>query len=312
MPLLEKYRDKICCFNDDIQGTAAVSVGSLIAASKAAGKQLKDQTVAFLGAGSAGCGIAEQIIAQMVAEGLTDAEARARVYMVDRFGLITENQPNLLDFQRKLAQKAEVVDPWASIDNIISLLDVVKNAKPTVLIGVSGQPGLFTEEIIKTMAAHCERPIVMPLSNPTSRVEAVPADIIEWTEGRALIATGSPFAPVNYQAKLYNIAQCNNSYIFPGIGLGVVASGATRITENMLMASSRALANCSPLLQDPQADLLPSLGEIQQVSKIIALAVAQAAILDGVAVNISDDLLQRKIEESFWQPAYRKYKRIPF
>ena len=312
MPLLEKYRDKICCFNDDIQGTAAVSVGSLIAASKAAGKQLKDQTVAFLGAGSAGCGIAEQIIAQMVAEGLTDAEARARVYMVDRFGLITENQPNLLDFQRKLAQKAEVVDPWASIDNIISLLDVVKNAKPTVLIGVSGQPGLFTEEIIKTMAAHCERPIVMPLSNPTSRVEAVPADIIEWTEGRALIATGSPFAPVNYQAKLYNIAQCNNSYIFPGIGLGVVASGATRITENMLMASSRALANCSPLLQDPEADLLPSLGEIQQVSKIIALAVAQAAILDGVAVNISDDLLQRKIEESFWQPAYRKYKRIPF
>ena len=312
MPLLEKYRDKICCFNDDIQGTAAVSVGSLIAASKAAGKQLKDQTVAFLGAGSAGCGIAEQIVAQMVAEGLTDPEARARVYMVDRFGLITENQPNLLDFQRKLAQKAEVVDPWASIDNIISLLDVVKNAKPTVLIGVSGQPGLFTEEIIKTMAAHCERPIVMPLSNPTSRVEAVPADIIEWTEGRALIATGSPFAPVNYQTKLYNIAQCNNSYIFPGIGLGVVASGATRITENMLMASSRALADCSPLLQDPEADLLPSLGEIQQVSKIIALAVAQAAILDGVAVNISDDLLQRKIEESFWQPAYRKYKRIPF
>lgn len=174
MPLLEKYRDKICCFNDDIQGTAAVSVGSLIAASRAAGKQLKDQTIAFLGAGSAGCGIAEQIVAQMVSEGLTDAEARARVYMVDRFGLITENQPNLLDFQRKLAQKAEVVDQWGNIEEVISLLDVVKNAKPTVLIGVSGQPGLFTEEIIKTMAANCERPIVMPLSNPTSRVEAVP------------------------------------------------------------------------------------------------------------------------------------------
>lgn len=312
MPLLEKYRDKICCFNDDIQGTAAVSVGSLLAASKAAGKQLKDQVVTFLGAGSAGCGIAEQIILQMVAEGLTDTEARARVFMVDRFGLITENQPNLLDFQRKLAQKAEVVEQWANIDEVISLLDVVQNAKPTVLIGVSGQPGLFTEQIIKTMAQHCERPIVMPLSNPTSRVEAVPADIVQWTEGRALIATGSPFAPVNYHGKLYHIAQCNNSYIFPGIGLGVVASGATRITENMLMASSRALADCSPLLQDPQADLLPSLGEIQSVSKVIAFDVAKAAIQDGVAVMINDELLKQKIEESFWHPEYRRYKRIPF
>lgn len=312
MPLLEKYRDKICCFNDDIQGTAAVSVGSLLAASKAAGKQLKDQVVTFLGAGSAGCGIAEQIILQMVAEGLTDAEARARVFMVDRFGLITENQPNLLDFQRKLAQKSEVVEQWANIDEVISLMDVVQNAKPTVLIGVSGQPGLFTEQIIKTMAQHCERPIVMPLSNPTSRVEAVPADIVQWTEGRALIATGSPFAPVNYQGKLYHIAQCNNSYIFPGIGLGVVASGATRITENMLMASSRALADCSPLLQDPQADLLPSLGEIQSVSKVIAFDVAKAAIQDGVAVMINDELLKQKIEESFWHPEYRRYKRIPF
>ncbi|KXO81631.1 NAD-dependent malic enzyme [Acinetobacter venetianus] len=312
MPLLEKYRDKICCFNDDIQGTAAVSVGSLLAASKAAGKQLKDQVVTFLGAGSAGCGIAEQIILQMVAEGLTDAEARARVFMVDRFGLITENQPNLLDFQRKLAQKAEVVEQWANIDEVISLMEVVQNAKPTVLIGVSGQPGLFTEQIIKTMAQHCERPIVMPLSNPTSRVEAVPADIVQWTEGRALIATGSPFAPVNYQGKLYHIAQCNNSYIFPGIGLGVVASGATRITENMLMASSRALADCSPLLQDPQADLLPSLGEIQSVSKVIAFDVAKAAIQDGVAVMINDELLKQKIEESFWHPEYRRYKRIPF
>ncbi|WP_312103833.1 NAD-dependent malic enzyme [Acinetobacter venetianus] len=312
MPLLEKYRDKICCFNDDIQGTAAVSVGSLLAASKAAGKQLKDQVVTFLGAGSAGCGIAEQIILQMVAEGLTDAEARARVFMVDRFGLITENQPNLLDFQRKLAQKAEVVEQWANIDEVISLMDVVQNAKPTVLIGVSGQPGLFTEQIIKTMAQHCERLIVMPLSNPTSRVEAVPADIVQWTEGRALIATGSPFAPVNYHGKLYHIAQCNNSYIFPGIGLGVVASGATRITENMLMASSRALADCSPLLQDPQADLLPSLGEIQSVSKVIAFDVAKAAIQDGVAVMINDELLKQKIEESFWHPEYRHYKRIPF
>jgi len=312
MPLLNKYRDEICCFNDDIQGTAAVSVGSLIAASRAAGKQLKDQKITFLGAGSAGCGIAEQIVAQMVAEGLSDAEARERVFMVDRFGLITENQPNLLDFQCKLAQKPEAVASWAQADEMISLLDVVKHAKPTVLIGVSGQPGLFTEEIIRTLAANCERPIVLPLSNPTSRVEAVPADILNWTDGKALIATGSPFAPVNYQGKLYNICQCNNSYIFPGIGLGVIAAGATRVTDCMLMASSNALADCSPMLQDPNADLLPEIDEIQKVSRVIAFKVAKAAMDAGVAPVISDELLIENIEKNFWKPEYRQYKRVPF
>ncbi|MCW8040864.1 MULTISPECIES: NAD-dependent malic enzyme [Acinetobacter] len=312
MPLLEKYRDKICCFNDDIQGTAAVSVGSLIAASRAAKKQLKDQVIAFLGAGSAGCGIAEQIIAQMTAEGLSDAEARKRVFMVDRFGLITENQPNLLDFQRKLAQKPEEVAKWGNADEIISLLDVVKNAKPTVLIGVSGQPGLFTKEVIETMADHCDSPIVLPLSNPTSRVEAVPADIIEWTKGKALIATGSPFAPVIYRERIYNISQCNNSYIFPGIGLGVIASGAKRVTDNMLMASSNALADCSPKLQDPNADLLPDLSQIQQISKVIAVKVAQAAMQDGVAPMMDLTDLQQKIEANFWKPEYRQYHRVPF
>lgn len=312
MPLLEKYRDQICCFNDDIQGTAAVSVGSLIAASRAAGKQLKDQIVTFLGAGSAGCGIAEQIVSQMVAEGLTDTEARRRIFMVDRFGLITENQPNLLDFQRKLAQQPEDLATWANADEVISLLDVVKNAKPTVLIGVSGQPGLFTEEVIKTMASHCQHPIVLPLSNPTSRVEAVPSDIIQWTEGRALIATGSPFAPVNYQGKIYQISQCNNSYIFPGIGLGVIASGATRVTDNMLMASSNALADCSPKLQDINADLLPEISEIQKVSRIIAFKVAKAAMMDGVAPVISDEILVEALEKNFWEPKYRPYKRVTF
>lgn len=312
MPLLNKYRNEICCFNDDIQGTAAVSVGSLIAASRAAGKQLKDQTVAFLGAGSAGCGIAEQIVAQMVAEGLTDAQARQRVFLVDRFGLITENQPNLLDFQRKLAQKTEHVNTWANANDMISLLDVVKNVQPTVLIGVSGQPGLFTEEVIRTMASHCEHPIVLPLSNPTSRVEAVPADIIQWTEGRALIATGSPFAPVNYQGQIYNISQCNNSYIFPGIGLGVVAVAAKRVTDNMLMASSNALADCSPKLKDLQADLLPDLNEIKEVSKLIAFKVAKAAMADRVASFMTDEQLRKAIEANFWSAAYRPYKRVPF
>ncbi|WP_407412556.1 NAD-dependent malic enzyme [Acinetobacter sp.] len=312
MPLLNKYRDQICCFNDDIQGTAAVVVGSLIAASRAAGKQLKDQVVAFLGAGSAGCGIAEQIVAQMVAEGLSDLEARARIFMVDRFGLITNNQPNLVDFQRPLAQDAVKVQDWTNSADMISLLDVVQHAQPTVLIGVSGQPGLFTEEIIKTMASHCEHPIILPLSNPTSRVEAAPSDVIAWTEGRALIATGSPFAPVNYQGKIYNISQCNNSYIFPGIGLGVIAVGACRVTHAMLMASSIALAECSPKLQDISADLLPELDHIQQVSRFIAFKVAQAAMADGVAPLMSDEALAAAIEKNFWTPQYRPYKRVTF
>lgn len=312
MPLLNKYRDQICCFNDDIQGTAAVVVGSLIAASRAAGKQLKDQVVAFLGAGSAGCGIAEQIVAQMVAEGLSDLEARARIFMVDRFGLITNNQPNLVDFQRPLAQDAVKVQNWTNSADMISLLDVVQHAQPTVLIGVSGQPGLFTEEIIKTMASHCEHPIILPLSNPTSRVEAAPSDVIAWTEGRALIATGSPFAPVNYQGKIYNISQCNNSYIFPGIGLGVIAVGACRVTHAMLMASSIALAECSPKLQDISADLLPELDHIQQVSRFIAFKVAQAAMADGVAPLMSDEALAAAIEKNFWTPQYRPYKRVTF
>ncbi|MCY9846618.1 NAD-dependent malic enzyme [Pectobacterium jejuense] len=311
-PLLNRYRDEICSFNDDIQGTAAVAIGSLIAASRAAGTQLRDQTVTFLGAGSAGCGIAEQIVAQMKSEGLSEEEARARVFMVDRFGLLTDKLPNLLDFQSKLVQKSELLADWDCSSDAISLLEVVRNAKPTILIGVSGQPGLFTEEIIREMHKHCARPIVMPLSNPTSRVEARPEDIIRWTEGAALVATGSPFAPVNYQGKIFPIAQCNNSYIFPGIGLGVLASGAKRITDGMLMAASRALADCSPLANNGEGALLPDLSDIQQVSKRIALDVGKAAQLQGAAVVTSADALQKAIDHNFWQPQYRSYKRTSF
>jgi len=310
MPLLEKYRDKICCFNDDIQGTAAVTIGSLIAASRATKKQLKDQIIAFLGAGSAGCGIAERIVSQMVREGLSEAEARKRIFMVDRYGLITENQPNLLDFQYKLVQKLDNTPLWENKSDAISLLDVVKHAKPTVLIGVSGQPGLFTKDVIEALVENTEYPIVFPLSNPTCRAEAVPLDIIEWTKGKALIATGSPFAPVLYQDRIYNISQCNNSYIFPGIGLGVIASGAIRVTENMLMAAANALADCSPKLQNPEADLLPDLSQIQQISKIIALKVAQAAMHDKIAPKMSLIELEQKIEDNFWKPEYRTYSRI--
>ncbi|MBV7315980.1 NAD-dependent malic enzyme [Shewanella sp. NIFS-20-20] len=312
MPLLERYKDKYCCFNDDIQGTAAVTVGSLLAACKAAGSQLKEQRIAFLGAGSAGCGIAEAIIAQMVSEGISDEQARSQIYMVDRWGLLLDNMPNLLNFQAKLAQNAELIHTWRGNNDNISLLDVANFAKPTVLIGVSGAPGLFTEEIIKAMHSHCPRPIIFPLSNPTSRVEATPKDIICWTQGQALVATGSPFEPVVYDGVTYEIAQCNNSFIFPGIGLGVLASGARRVSDEMLMASSRALAECSPLAIDGEGGLLPKLEDIHAVSQYIAFAVGRMAMDQDLALPTSDDILRHAIESNFWQPEYRYYKRTSF
>ncbi|MUK36910.1 oxaloacetate-decarboxylating malate dehydrogenase [Aliivibrio fischeri] len=312
MPLLERYKNRICCFNDDIQGTAAVTVGSLLAACKAAGSSLSEQRVTFLGAGSAGCGIAEAIIAQMVSEGISDAQARSQVYMVDRWGLLQEGMPNLLDFQQRLVQKAENTKNWVSEEPNFSLVDVMRNAKPTVLIGVSGAPGLFSKEVIQEMHKHCERPIVFPLSNPTSRVEATPNDIIRWTDGQALVATGSPFDPVAHNGQTYPIAQCNNSFIFPGIGLGVLAIKATRVTDEMLMESSRALAECSPLAIHGTGALLPPLEEIHSVSKRIAFAVAKKAIEQGHALEITDEALQQKIESYFWKPVYRRYKRTAF
>lgn len=312
MPLLERYKNRICCFNDDIQGTAAVTVGSLLAACKAAGSSLAQQRVTFLGAGSAGCGIAEAIIAQMVSEGISDAQARSQVYMVDRWGLLQEGMPNLLDFQQRLVQKAENTKDWVSEEPNYSLVDVMRNAKPTVLIGVSGAPGLFSKEVIQEMHKHCERPIVFPLSNPTSRVEATPNDIIRWTDGQALVATGSPFDPVTHNGQTYPIAQCNNSFIFPGIGLGVLAIKATRVSDEMLQESSRALAECSPLAINGSGALLPPLEEIHTVSKKIAFAVAKKAIEQGYALVITDEALHQKIDQYFWKPVYRRYKRTAF
>ncbi|MGY0615796.1 NAD-dependent malic enzyme [Vibrio sp. FJH11] len=312
MPLLERYKNRICCFNDDIQGTAAVTVGSLLAACKAAGTQLSQQRITFLGAGSAGCGIAEAIIAQMVSEGISDTQARSQVYMVDRWGLLQEGMPNLLDFQQRLVQKHDNTKEWETEGHGFSLLDVMRHAQPTVLVGVSGAPGLFSQEVIEEMHKHCKRPIVFPLSNPTSRVEATPSDIIRWTNGEALVATGSPFDPVVHEGKTYPIAQCNNSYIFPGIGLGVLAVNAKRVTDEMLMVSSRALATCSPLAINGRGALLPPLEEIHLVSKKIAFSVAKKAIEQGVALEITDEALNDAIDQAFWQPVYRRYKRTAF
>lgn len=310
MPILRKYRHDYCCFNDDIQGTAAVTVGTLLAACKAKQVRLRDQRVAFVGAGSAGCGIAEQIIQQMVAEGLTDQQARQQIFMVDRFGLLTEGMPDLRDFQQALVQRNERLADWQYSGEYPSLLDVMHCAKPGILIGVSGQPGLFTEQVIKAMHQATQRPIIFPLSNPSRQIEAHPQQIIEWTQGDAIVATGSPYQAVAYEGKQYPIAQCNNSYIFPGIGLGVLAIKAQRISYKMLMAASETLAEHSPLANGEGEHLLPALTHVAELSKKIAFAVAKVAQEQELALAVTDEILQERIEANFWQPEYRQYKRV--
>ena len=309
-PLLKRYRNEICCFNDDIQGTASVTVGTLLAACRSKGVKLSDQKVTFVGSGSAGCGIAEQIISQMISEGKSAEQARSQIFMVDRFGLLTEGMHDLRDFQENLAQKKSSVAQWHISGDYATLLEVVNNAKPDILIGVSGVPGLFTEAVIKAMKSHCEMPIVFPLSNPIKQVEATPEQVINWTEGTAIVATGSPFSPVEYKGKVFPIAQCNNSYVFPGIGLGVVSANINRITDEMLMVASEMLAQASPLANTGTGELLPPLTEIASLSKKIAFAVSKIAFEQELALRIDDDSLSAKIDRNFWQPQYREYKRI--
>ena len=309
MPLLARYRDELCCFNDDIQGTASVTVGTLLAACRSKGEKLSQQVVSFVGAGSAGCGIAEQIIKQMMNEGLTESQARSNIFMVDRYGLLTKGMSDLRDFQQKLMQPLSSLFDWQISGTYASLLEVMLNAKATILIGVSGQPGLFTEQVIKTMHQECERPIIFPLSNPSKQAEATPQQIIEWTDGQAVIATGSPFQPVEYKGKTYITPRCNNSYIFPGLGLGIIACGAKRVTDDMLMATSLCLANESPLANDGKGYLLPPLTDITVLSKKIAFEVAKVAIKQGHALQITDEQLQAQITKNFWHPQYRDYRR---
>lgn len=309
MPLLQRYKDRICCFNDDIQGTASVTVGTLLAACRSKNAKLSEQTVAFVGAGSAGCGIAEQIISQMVSEGISEAQARSQVFMVDRFGLLTQGMKNLRDFQQKLIQSKEATSSWEIEGDFATLLEVMYGAKPDILIGVSGQAGLFTEQVITAMKAHCEMPIIFPLSNPSRQVEATPSQVINWTQGQAIIATGSPFEAVEYEGKTFPIAQCNNSYIFPGIGLGVVAAGIARVTDEMLQVASETLAAASPLANNESNELLPPLTSIAQLSKNIAYAIAQVAFRQNLALPMSDEELLTTIEQNFWKPVYRQYRR---
>lgn len=309
MPLLKRYQDELCCFNDDIQGTAAVTAGTLLAACIRKGETLADQRICFVGAGSAGCGIASHLVSHLVTQGMPEAEAKTRIFMVDKDGLLTTEMRGLMAFQADLAQDAELVDSWKDERGEVSLMNVIKHAKPTVLIGVSGQFGLFKEVQIKLMASQVERPIILPLSNPTTLAEATPQDVITWTGGTAIVATGSPFDPVNYKGTVHQISQCNNSYIFPGIGLGVLASKARRVTEGMLIAASRALADSAPNQKKVGLPLLPPLEEIRNLSLLIARKVARQAMDEGVADDLTELELERAIGKVYWEPQYRRYER---
>ena len=309
--LLERYRDRLCTFNDDIQGTAAVTTASLLAAVNATGVPLKEQIIAIFGFGSAGIGIAGLLLTAMKEEGLTDEQARQRIYAIGRYGLIVEGGNGVRASQLPFARKKAEIEAWKlSSPEAISLLDVVHNAKVTVLAGVSAQPGAFTKDVVREMAKNTARPVIFPLSNPTSRAEAAPADLLHWTGGRALVGTGSPFAPVEFDGKLIPIAQTNNSYIFPGLALGILISRARRVTDAMIMAAARALARLSPAREDKYAPLLPPIADSRKLSLVVAEAVAKQAIADGVAEAADAETLNEKLRAYVWEPVYLPYERI--
>jgi malate dehydrogenase (oxaloacetate-decarboxylating) len=304
-PILECYRDQLLTFNDDIQGTAAVALGAILSAIKVTGKSLKDQQIVMLGAGSAATGVADGLRAAMVEEGLTEEQARRRFWLVNSKGVLHSGRKDLTGEQMIYAQPENRIAGWARNSNgNVGLADVIGHIDATILIGLSTVGGAFSETIVRAMAGKVERPIIFPLSNPTSKSEATPDDLIRWTDGGALVATGSPFAPVNYEGRKIPIAQCNNVYIFPAVGLGVVASTARRITGPMMLAAARTLAGNSPALKDASAPLLPPLTDLRRVAADIALAVGIAAQKDGVAAQMIEDELRARVMATQWTPDY--------
>jgi malate dehydrogenase (oxaloacetate-decarboxylating) len=312
--LIERYRDRLCTFNDDIQGTAAVAAGTLLAAIQATGGSLAAQRIAIFGAGTAGIGIASLLLQIMVSSGIPEGEARQRFFAVDRPGLLLSDMPDLLDFQRRFATDRARIAGWSLANpGRIELLDVMNNARPTTLIGVSGQAGAFSEPVIRAMAKGVARPVVFPLSNPTSKAEASPQDLFAWTEGRAIVGTGSPFPPVMRDGLPFKTDQTNNSYVFPGVGLGVLAVGARRVTDRMFEAAARALAAASPAKSDPSAPLLPPVTELRSVARIVARAVAYAARAEGLCtpLELDDAQIDARIDAKMWRPMYQPYRYIP-
>ena len=305
-PILERYRERLLTFNDDIQGTAAVALGAAIGAVKAARASLRDQRIVLLGAGSAGIGVADYLRAAMVAEGLSESEARSRFWLVDKDGLLHTGRKDLTPDQATYAQPPERWADWSNpAKDVFRLEHVVAQVKPTLLIGLSTVAGAFTEAIVRRMAAAAERPIIFPLSNPTDRAEAAPADLIRWTEGRALVATGSPFDPVSFGGRTITVSQCNNVLIFPAVGLGIVASGARRVTDGMMLAAARTVGEHSPALRDPAQGLLTPIRDIRELAVEVAIAVGAEAQKAGVAPSTSLEELRRRVLASRWEPIYR-------
>lgn len=302
-PLLHRYRDRLLSFNDDIQGTAAVALATVHAAATVQGSTMAEQTICIVGAGSAGTGIAAMLRDALAEDGV--AEPGLQLFLTDAHGLLHNRRQDLVDFQVPFAQPWDAVASWADGDDPTPLATVVERARPTVLVGVSGQPGLFTESIVSSMLAASERPIIMPLSNPTSHAEAIPADLFRWTDGRALVATGSPFDDVIHNGVAHTISQANNVYVFPGVGIGASISNASKITDRMLLAAARGVADQSPCRTGyTTKGVLPPLEQVRTVSRRIAHAVAAAAAEDRVGDDIDDEEIDRRLEEHWWNPEY--------
>jgi malate dehydrogenase (oxaloacetate-decarboxylating) len=307
--LLDRYRNRLCTFNDDIQGTAAVATGTLLSAIGVTGVPLTEQRIAIFGAGGAGCGIASLLMAAMIEAGVEPKTAASRFYMVDQDGLLVDGMNAIVSFQKPFLQDRAKVAAWPiGQPGRVTLLDVVRNAKPTTLIGVSGQPGSFSEPIVRAMAEINRRPVIFPLSNPTSRAEATPEDIQRWSHGRAVIGTGSPFPPLVRDGGPFKVDQTNNSYIFPGVGLGVIAVRARRLTDTMFMAAAKALAALSPARNDPANNLLPPVTALREVSIAVARATALQARKEGLT-DLAEDEIDAAIHAKMWSPKYLPYRR---
>jgi malate dehydrogenase (oxaloacetate-decarboxylating) len=307
--ILNKYADEACTFNDDMQGTAAVVMAAAFAAVNAAGSRMRDQRVVIHGAGTAGLGIADLMRDEMVRQGLSREDATRRFCALGRRGLLTDDRTeHQFDFQRPYAWPAAEAAEWSASGGAPNLAEVVAQAKPTMLIGTSTQAGAFGESIVRQMASTVDRPIIMPLSNPTSKAEAVPADLIRWTNGRALVATGSPFQPVEHDGVTYRIAQANNALVFPGLGLGVTVARAARITETMITVAAEAVAALSDATTRG-ASLLPPVTNLRTVSAMVAIAVAQAAEKEGLAQAPLDNLVQQ-VHQAMWRPQYPSFEAI--
>jgi malic enzyme len=303
---LDTYREKLPSFNDDIQGTAAVGLAGIMAANRYLGRSLTDHRIVIVGAGSAGIGIRDLTAAAMRAEGATDDDISSRLFVLDSRGLIVEGRPDLTPAKQRLAVPRAVVAGWQIADDPIGLTDVVRNTHATVLIGVSGVAGVFTQQIVSRMARYVERPIIMPLSNPTSHAECTPEDALWWTAGRALIATGSPFAAVHHRNLTHQIGQANNVFVFPGVGLGALTVGATMITDGMFLAAARALAGTVSDELFESGQIFPSITSVHAVSRTVARAVAEAAIAEGVAAPMAD--IEAALEAANWEPDYLPYR----